>query len=169
MENPRITKKCLWQPMIWISFLPFKLCPNYFLGNLQLDQLSLRNDICVVFCLFRANPKHMEVPRLGSNLSCGCQPTPQPQPCQIWVSSLTYTTAHSNARSLTHWARPGIEPVTSWFLVRFVPLYHDRNSRNPICKKDTMNFFAEQILTNGFQRREVGRWGMGWWFGMQTL
>ena len=29
--------------------------------------------------------------------------------------------AHSNARSLlTHWARPGIEPVTSWLLVGFV-------------------------------------------------
>ena len=34
--------------------------------------------------------------------------------------SATYTTAHGNAGSLTHWARPGIEPATSWFLVRFV-------------------------------------------------
>ena len=34
--------------------------------------------------------------------------------------SVTYTTANSNARSLTHWARQGIEPATSWFLVRFV-------------------------------------------------
>ena len=24
--------------------------------------------------------------------------------------------SHSNARSLTHWVRPGIEPATSWFL-----------------------------------------------------
>ena len=28
--------------------------------------------------------------------------------------------SHSNSRSLTHWARPEIEPTTSWFLVRFV-------------------------------------------------
>ena len=28
--------------------------------------------------------------------------------------------SHSNARSLTHWARPGIEPTSSWFLVGFV-------------------------------------------------
>ena len=28
--------------------------------------------------------------------------------------------AHSNTGSLTHWTRPGIEPATSWFLVRFV-------------------------------------------------
>ena len=26
----------------------------------------------------------------------------------------------SNARSLTHWAKPGIKPTTSWFLVGFV-------------------------------------------------
>ena len=26
---------------------------------------------------------------------------------------------HSNTRSLTHWARPGIKSTTSWFLVRF--------------------------------------------------
>ena len=31
-----------------------------------------------------------------------------------------YITAHGNARSLTHWARPGIEPASSWILVRFV-------------------------------------------------
>ena len=45
---------------------------------------------------------------------------PQPQPHEIWASSATYTTAHSNARSLTHGARPGIEPETSWFLVGFL-------------------------------------------------
>ena len=30
---------------------------------------------------------------------------------------LVYTTAYGNARLLTHWARPGIEPVSSWILV----------------------------------------------------
>ena len=34
--------------------------------------------------------------------------------------SATYTRAHGNAGSLTHWARPGIEPTTSQFLVRFI-------------------------------------------------
>ena len=32
---------------------------------------------------------------------------------------VTYTTTHGNAGSSTHWARPGIEPTTSWFLVGF--------------------------------------------------
>ena len=34
--------------------------------------------------------------------------------------SVTYTTVHVNTRSLTQWAGPGIEPVSSWLLVRFV-------------------------------------------------
>ena len=38
---------------------------------------------------------------------------------RIQAVSATYTTAHGNARSLTHWARPGIKPVFSQILVRF--------------------------------------------------
>ena len=56
-----------------------------------------------------------EVPR-----TCSCGPTPQPQQCQIQATSATYTTAHSNTESLTHWAKPGIEPTSSWILVGFV-------------------------------------------------
>ena len=70
------------------------------------------------FCLFVFLPFlgphlwHVEVPRLG---------VPQPQPQhEIWAESVTYTTTHGNARSLTHRARPGIEPVSSCILVRFV-------------------------------------------------
>ena len=44
----------------------------------------------------------------------------QPQQGRIQSTSATYTTVHSNAGSLTHWARPRIEPATSWFLVGFV-------------------------------------------------
>ena len=29
---------------------------------------------------------------------------------------VTYTIAHGNAEYLTHWARPGIEPTSSWIL-----------------------------------------------------
>ena len=36
------------------------------------------------------------------------------------AASVNYTTAHGNARSLTHWPRPGIKPPTSCFLVRFI-------------------------------------------------
>ena len=44
----------------------------------------------------------------------------QPQQCQTWATSVTYTIAHSNAGSLTHWARPGIKPESLWMLVRFI-------------------------------------------------
>ena len=39
--------------------------------------------------------------------------TPQPQ--QLWIQAtyVTYVAACSNTRSLTHWARPGIEPTSS--------------------------------------------------------
>ena len=48
---------------------------------------------------------------------------PTPQPHRTQATSATYTTAHSNAGSLTHWARPGIEPVSSWILARFVSFF----------------------------------------------
>ena len=45
---------------------------------------------------------------------------PEPQQCQIRAVSATYTAAHGNTRSLTHWVRPEIEPASSWMRVRFV-------------------------------------------------
>ena len=60
------------------------------------------------FCLFfllGPHWRHMEVPRLWVELELQLQ---------------TYTTAHGNTRSLTHWWRPGIKPATSLFLVGFV-------------------------------------------------
>ena len=55
-------------------------------------------------------------PGQGSNRSCSCQSTLQTQQCQIQAVSSIYTTAHSNSGSLTHCARPGIEPASSWIL-----------------------------------------------------
>ena len=58
---------------------------------------------------------HMEVPR-----SCSCWPPPHPWQCLIWAAFATYTTAHSNTRSLTHWVGPGIKTASSWILVGFI-------------------------------------------------
>ena len=38
----------------------------------------------------------------------------------IQAASATYTIVRSNTGSLTHWAKPGIKPASSWILVRFV-------------------------------------------------
>ena len=70
--------------------------------------------ICLFVFLGPPPPQHVEVPRLGSNWSYSRRPTPQPR--QIWAESVTYTTANGN----THWARPGIKPVSSWMLVRLI-------------------------------------------------
>ena len=48
---------------------------------------------------------------------------PQPQQRRIWATSVTYTTAHGNTGSTTHWARPGIEPTSSSTLVRFTSTF----------------------------------------------
>ena len=51
------------------------------------------------------HPQHMEVPRPGVKLE---------------LQLLAYSTAHSNAGSLTYWARPRVEPASSWIRVRFI-------------------------------------------------
>ena len=48
---------------------------------------------------------------------------PQAQQPGIWTSSVTYTTAHGNAGSLTHQVRPGIKPTTSSMLVGSITLW----------------------------------------------
>src|SRR5512137_2236721 len=76
------------------------------------------------FCLFAIFLGHSygiwRFPGKGLNRSCSHRPTPEPQQRGIRAASATYTTAHGNAGSLTHRARAGTEPATSWFLVGFV-------------------------------------------------
>ena len=45
---------------------------------------------------------HMEGPRVGGKSERFCQPPPPPPQRQIQAASVTYTTAHDNAGSLTH-------------------------------------------------------------------
>ena len=77
--------------------------------------------VILFFCFLGPHLWHREVPRLGvkSKLQLPGY-IPQAQQCRIRATSVTYTTLHGDARSLTHWARPGIQPVTSWLLVGFV-------------------------------------------------
>ena len=104
--------KIVWLP-VWSSMSSLKTRPGigFFWGFLFvcLFVLSFQGRTCSIW----------RFPGQGSNWSCSCCSTPKPQQCQIRATTLTYTTAHGNARSLTHWARPGIEPVSSWMLVRF--------------------------------------------------
>ena len=49
-------------------------------------------------------------------------------------------TAHSNAGSLAHWTRPGVEPASSWMLVRFV---------NPWATTGTPDYVLLKMTQNG--------------------
>ena len=72
------------------------------------------------FFAFRGHSPDMKIPRLRVNQSCSCWPMPQPQQCRILATTATYTTAHSNTGSPTHWASLGIKPTTSRLLVGFI-------------------------------------------------
>ena len=110
-----------WFFFFWIGF--YSLIRNMWVvfSSVRLSQIKLlwRFLYNSFFCSLGPHPWHMKVPRLGVKSSYSCQPTPQPQPQhhRIRTAFGTYTTAHSNTRSLTHRARPGIEPATSWLLV----------------------------------------------------
>ena len=64
------------------------------------------------------HPRHIEVPRLGVESELwplAYTATPDPSCiCNLHHSS------QGNTGSLTHWARPGMEPASSWMLVRFI-------------------------------------------------
>ena len=97
-----------------LSASPFLYCPFFCLYIFFIFKF-------LFFCLFRAAP----VTHGGSQARGPIRPVassllPGPQQCGIQAESATYTTAHINAGSLTHWARSEIEPATSLFLVGFV-------------------------------------------------
>ena len=77
--------------------------------------------IYLFILLFRTTTLGMwRFPGEESNQSYSWWPTPQPQQHGIRAASETYTPAYGNARSFTHWGRPGIKPASSWMLVRFI-------------------------------------------------
>ena len=59
--------------------------------------------LLLLFCHFLGCTRGIwRFPGQGSNWSCSHRPTPQPQQRGIQTASATYSTAHSNAGSLTH-------------------------------------------------------------------
>ena len=66
--------------------------------------------------------QHIDVPRLGVESELQLPADTIATAIRIRATSSTYTTVHGNAGSVTHWARPGIEPLSSWILIRFVTM-----------------------------------------------
>ena len=99
-----------WNVVI-LCFPIHRIFPSVNLGCLYF--------LFIYFVFLGLHTWHREVPRL--RVKSELQP-PQPQPQQqgIQAMSATYTTAHGNLGSLTHWARPEIKPASSR-MVRFIP------------------------------------------------
>ena len=96
----------------------------HFLGWVNFGSIS-----CFILCkislfiyLFRAAHAAYGSSQSRSLIraAAACWPAPQSQQCWIQASSVSYTTALSHTGSLTHWARPGSKPTSSWILIRFV-------------------------------------------------
>ena len=79
-----------------------------------------------LFFFFLGPYLHKSSQSRGQNKAIATMPRPQQH--QTWAASATFTTAHNtaahgNGGSLTHWVRPGIEPASSWILIRLVTLW----------------------------------------------
>ena len=83
-------------------------------------QYGQKKNLFFFFCFLGLYLLHMEIPRLGGPSDLQLPAYVTATAMQNLSRSATYVTAHSNAKSLTYSARPGIKPATSLFLVRFV-------------------------------------------------
>ena len=116
-----------------------------FRAIVYISMFFLKKEIVsTFFCFvlfFRAAPAAYGGSQARSQIGAArCQPMPQPQQRWIYAASVTYTTAHGNARSLTPWERPGIEPLPSWILVGFVNCWAPKGTLKLCHPKATMVF-----------------------------
>ena len=143
---------CLISKYLWIFQISFQCWfPCSFLSF-----------FLFLFVFLGLRLRHMEGPRLGvwSEL----------QQLRIRAASATYTTVHSNARSLTHWVSPGIEPTTSWFQRQILnPLSESRDRTHNLSGSLTteprrellfLSFFFFFFLGLHIQHKEVLRLGV---------
>ena len=72
------------------------------------------------FFFWGRHSQHAEVPRVGVELELQLPAYTTATATWIRAASVTYTTAHSKARSLIHWARPEIKSAPMRILDRFV-------------------------------------------------
>ena len=97
-------------------------CPRVPGSVSGLDRNILGHQRFVLF--FRAAPLACESSQLRVKLELQLPAytigTAACDPSHVWDLHHTPHTAHSNTTSLTQWVRPGIDPTSSWILVRFI-------------------------------------------------
>ena len=74
------------------------------------------DNLFVCVCLLRATCAAYGVSQARSPVGAAAASLHQSHSNSEFEPSATYTTVHGSTRSLTHWARPGIEPMSSWML-----------------------------------------------------
>ena len=104
-------------------------CLDYSkLHYMEMQIAGTGSDIVHFFFFFFLLAMHlwlMEVPGLGVELELQLRPSPQPRQHQSWATSA----ACGHARSLTHWASPGIECASSRILCQVPKLMsHNRTA-----------------------------------------
>ena len=112
----------------------------------MLCAFTLYSNVLTCFFYFLPHLLHMEIlgPGVRSELHLGLMPWP----CQhwIWASSATYPTAYGNARFLTHWARPGIEPTSSQRQLQVL---------NPLGQNGNSNWFFKWVWYYPFSKSDL--------------
>ena len=93
----------------------------------------------------------MEVPRLGTKLKLQLLATATATAMQDRASSPSYTTAHGKARSLTHFARPGVKPTSSWIIVGFITHWATTGTPSSVWKQLSYNQHSVIFVNFFFQ------------------
>ena len=81
-----------------------------------------------IYLFLGTHPWHVEDPRLHVELELLLPAYATAIATQDPSRICTYTAAHGNTRSLTHWARPGIAPSYTSQVLK--PLSHNRDSQS---------------------------------------
>ena len=128
---------CKWRPLLPSSVLPSHnprtrsyLVPGYCLAwglwtwSTGCGTLSFL--FCGSFFLFRAAPVAYGSSWARGWIRAAAAGLHHNHGNWIWATLATYATFCGNARSLTHWVRPGIKPISLWKLCHVLnPLSHN--------------------------------------------
>ena len=110
----------------------------------------------IFFVSLGPHPWHMEVPRLGveSELQLPADTTAAATREPNHICNLHHSS--QQCQSLSHWSRPGIEPVSSWIWIRFISaeLRWERHKG--------LILYVEHISTKLFLRRWLDIWLSLW-------